>query len=147
MTISSNLFPEPSLLATCKQVRGEAWAILYTDERTFLLDIGDYDSTAFVTLAHKVEHSARPMESSARPIGTDVPSSNNLLLWLRRAHQIGYPLLSLKAAPEASTHDQVIYGLFDLVRELRENLPWERVERLILSQRPVLVTIDGRWSL
>jgi hypothetical protein len=42
--VNSSTFPEPALLATCKEIRDEALDILYA-ECSFETDIQDYDST------------------------------------------------------------------------------------------------------
>ena len=147
-TISTNVVPEPPLLATCKQIRNEATAIFYR-ENDLVVDVGDYDSTPIMAVFHK--HLASEKLGIMRRVINGIPRRpnwDNMVLWLFRTHKYGETLDLMSRIPRLGppTHPRsaIVVHLFQLVLQLRD-LPWTRVEHLLQEYRWILHTTERGW--
>lgn len=76
------------------------------------------------------------------------PNWSNLMEWLQRFHRheacgINDPATQLANGARADV--VVVGGMFSMAEELTD-VPWERIEKILLAQRPMLRAVDQRWG-
>ena len=150
VTLSSNVFPEPAVLAVCKEIRSEASPIFYS-ERVFKIDCSEYDWISW--MAYAVKASSVRLEYSVKlrhhRFGSSNPSWRNFLTALRWNHKYPcYFAVDSKAsgkAPHRSIGCELMRAMITTVMKLQD-VPWSRVEEILEGYHKALVSVDPRWA-
>jgi hypothetical protein len=147
VTITATGIEEPSILHTCKEVRGEAIQVYY-GQNQFEHTVLNQDSDPVAKWDNKVTslkaaYGIRPKLSCQV---ADHANRPNLVKWLRRYHQ--GPFLR-RSRPSQTlvgllTEKAIIETMFHLVRGLRI-LPWEQVEALLEEHCVLLESMNAGW--
>jgi hypothetical protein len=147
VTITATGIEEPSILHTCKEVRGEAIQVYY-GQNQFEHTVLNQDSDPVAKWDNKVTslkaaYGIRPKLSCQV---ADHANRPNLVKWLRRYHQ--GPFLR-RSRPSQTlvgllTEKAIIGTMFHLVRGLRI-LPWEQVEALLEEHCVLLESMNAGW--
>lgn len=147
LTIDSPTFPEPALLAVCKQVRKEASPIFYT-ERKFKTIVQNQDSTLWIVGQRKgvLVFNEFDVGMHLETVVYRSPNWKNLLVWLHRMHKAHLPCpFAMEGHIDNSPADAACYAMFVCVWKLRD-LEWGRVEPILEEMHKVLVAIDPAWA-
>ena len=139
-------------MAVSKQAHSETIKIFYC-ENVFLIVADSYSTDTllrWIQVRRKLQLEGTKTLDVKVSANFETPNWPNLMIWLERVYrgELGAAMRSpgkvLFAGPRYPDR-MALGGLFDIVTELRD-LPWERVKKLLLGHRPILVHADARWA-
>ena len=121
-------------------------------DNTLYVDQSGCDSTTLLKLTRTIKSlglAKEKLEIDAR-IDISQPKWSDLLLWFRRvhAHEIYVRPNTPADLAKLKSEDMRKYAIGGMVAVVdeTEDLPWARVEKILVSMRPTLVVLDERWG-
>ncbi|KAM0715529.1 hypothetical protein Q7P37_009027 [Cladosporium fusiforme] len=136
---------QPSLLATCRQIRAEALPIFYVENR-ISAEIRDWDPVVKqrlfdLSLSHKLEMSSRMHHFHG------VPNWTNLYAWLRGVFDGRLSGISDCVGKQRPMERKTIGVMFMIVRRARaRGLLWEDVSEILEAQAELLGVLNPAWK-
>lgn len=138
--------PEPALLSTCRQVRGEARNIYYQDN-TFLFGVSDFDAAMLVTFESRSRTHRRANHSLALGGG---PNWANLKAWIRAVFEGRGHYFSRRFDDEAvpaPLHEHLAVMCFDVMMRLRaRGMEWKQAKGVLEDLHRGMAAADPRWK-
>lgn len=150
--VNSAGYQRSGLMSVSKQARSETVSIFYSENR-FRSDVSEYNSDNLLQFVRRLSATERQRETDHKTLlwpRDSTPNWRNLMIWLQRWYNrerfYGFrPPNDIALGRTEYAKEIALGGLFVLVTELRD-LPWARVEKMLLDQRPILVSTDERWG-
>ncbi|SMR64200.1 unnamed protein product [Zymoseptoria tritici ST99CH_3D1] len=148
--VHANGYARPALLQICKEIRSEAVPIFYSDTmHRFMMRTRDFDCSTVCLWRERSGHLDRT-EAMLRDANTNwSPHWKNLLDWLKKFHarKIEHAVYcSATNSGSQQLHEQALVGMtFSTATDLKDS-PWEVLERVLASVRPLLIASNPRWA-
>ena len=141
-------FERHSFLSAFQQGHSLNALQVYYYQNSFRLNVRDYNCSAvvkFIDMLEKLGLKSSLVRKQIHAFRSDtVPNWKNLLEWLRQHYKASLGEWEIQAGK--GMRKTIICSMFVTVQQLRDVLPWDKIEPILLAQRQILVNTDDRWA-
>ncbi|WMI39068.1 uncharacterized protein CLAFUR5_20359 [Fulvia fulva] len=151
MDVTETGFEIPGVLKTCRQIRSEALAIYFYENR-FRVTGASWNSDTLFKLTSTIK--SMGLDTEKMPVDgrwtLGPPSWKNLMLWLQRYHAQELQLRPSRPASmlKIEVKDPVRYavGSLGVIVDRSRDQSWTRVKKTLDALRPMLIILNRRWE-